>query len=189
VRARWEYQIQPGWPLLSGAQRGERHRGNGRRAPHEAHDRACHREKGVRPVAQALASVRETGYGLVAPEMSEMKLEQPEIVRQGGAFGVKLRASAPSLHMIRVNINTEVSPTVGQRTSVGRTGQLPPKRLRGGSCKPVGEQSLRKVPGRTGARGTRGQAHPNARERPRKAAGYAEQIINEGSGGMICILL
>jgi stage IV sporulation protein A len=64
-------------------------------------------------VADALRSVRETGYGLVTPAMSEMTLQEPEIVRQGSRFGVKLKAHAPSLHMIRVDIETEVTPVVG----------------------------------------------------------------------------
>ena len=64
-------------------------------------------------VAQALESVRETGYGLVQPSMDELKLEEPEIVRQGNRYGVKLKASAPSLHLLRVDIETEVSPIVG----------------------------------------------------------------------------
>ena len=64
-------------------------------------------------VADALRAVRETGYGLVTPAMSEMSLQEPEIVRQGSRFGVKLKAHAPSLHMIRVDIETEVTPVVG----------------------------------------------------------------------------
>lgn len=64
-------------------------------------------------VSEALQSVRETGYGVVQPSMDELKLEEPEIVRQGSKFGVRLKASAPSLHMMRVDIETEVSPIVG----------------------------------------------------------------------------
>lgn len=58
-------------------------------------------------VADALAQVRETGYGIVMPETSELSLEQPEIVKQGGQYGVRLRASAPSIHMLRADITTE----------------------------------------------------------------------------------
>ena len=57
--------------------------------------------------------MRSTGYGLVTPSMEELTLEEPEIVRQGSRFGVRLKASAPSLHMIRVDIDTEVNPIVG----------------------------------------------------------------------------
>ncbi|MCD7928403.1 MAG: stage IV sporulation protein A, partial [Oscillospiraceae bacterium] len=64
-------------------------------------------------VAQALEQVNESGYGIVMPNMDEMTLEEPEIVRQGGRYGVRLKASAPSIHMLRADIQTEVSPIMG----------------------------------------------------------------------------
>lgn len=64
-------------------------------------------------IADAMSSVRATGYGIVMPTAEEMTLQTPEIVRKGGAFGVKLKAGAPSIHMIQVDIDTEISPMVG----------------------------------------------------------------------------
>ena len=64
-------------------------------------------------ISAALDEVRATGYGIVMPAAEEMHLEAPEIVRKGGAYGVKLRASAPSIHMLRADIQTEISPMVG----------------------------------------------------------------------------
>ena len=64
-------------------------------------------------VADALKEVEETGYGIVVPSIDSLVLEEPEIVRQGGRYGVRLKASAPSIHMIRADIETEVSPIVG----------------------------------------------------------------------------
>ena len=64
-------------------------------------------------VAQALTDVRETGYGIVVPSIEELHLEEPEIVRQGGRYGVRLKASAPSIHMLRADIQTTLSPIVG----------------------------------------------------------------------------
>ena len=64
-------------------------------------------------IADALAAVQATGYGVVMPAADQMKLETPEIVRKGGAYGVKMKAGAPSIHMIRVDIDTEISPMVG----------------------------------------------------------------------------
>ncbi|HHW92337.1 MAG TPA: stage IV sporulation protein A, partial [Firmicutes bacterium] len=64
-------------------------------------------------VADALRDVERTGYGIVQPQLDEMILEEPELVRHGNRFGVRLRASAPSLHMIRADIKAEVSPIVG----------------------------------------------------------------------------
>jgi len=64
-------------------------------------------------IADALQSVKTTGYGLVPPKLEELTLQEPEMIKRGGQFGVRLRASAPSLHLIRVDIQTEVSPVVG----------------------------------------------------------------------------
>lgn len=64
-------------------------------------------------IADALASVRATGYGVVMPTMEEMTLEPPEILKKGNSYGIKLKAGAPSIHMIRVDIDTQISPMVG----------------------------------------------------------------------------
>ena len=64
-------------------------------------------------IADALSSVKATGYGIVMPTAEEMTLQAPQVVHKGGAFGVKLKAGAPSIHMIRVDIDTEISPMVG----------------------------------------------------------------------------
>lgn len=64
-------------------------------------------------VKYAMAEVRETGYGIVNPQIEEMYLEEPELIKQGGRFGVKLKASAPSYHLIRASISTEITPLVG----------------------------------------------------------------------------
>ncbi len=64
-------------------------------------------------VKNALDEVEATGYGIVMPSTDELSLEEPEIMRQGGRYGVRLRASAPSIHMMKANITTEVSPIVG----------------------------------------------------------------------------
>ena len=61
----------------------------------------------------ALTQVDQTGYGVVYPTLEDMKLEEPQIVKQGGRCGIKLKASAPSLHLMKVDINTEVNPIVG----------------------------------------------------------------------------
>ena len=64
-------------------------------------------------ISDALAAVEATGYGIVMPTADQMTLEKPELLKKGGAFGVKLKAGAPSIHMIRVDIDTEISPMVG----------------------------------------------------------------------------
>ena len=140
-------------------------------------------------VAQALSDVRETGYGIVLPDIQELRLEEPEIVRQGGRYGVRLKASAPSIHMLRADIQTEVSPIVGTekqseeliesllRDFEGDTQAIWQSNMFGRSFHDlVGEDlqgKLRRMP-------------EEAREKLRTTL---QRIINEGSGGLICILL
>ena len=64
----------------------------------------------------ALDEVEATGYGIVMPSIDELTLEEPELVKQGGKYGVKLSASAPSIHMLKANIKTEVAPIVGSES-------------------------------------------------------------------------
>lgn len=140
-------------------------------------------------VADALASVRATGYGMVAPEMAEMKLNEPEIVRQGGRFGVRLKASAPSLHMIRVDIQTEVSPIVGTEK---QSEELVNHLMSEVESNPTGiwdteifGKSLNDLV-REGMSSKLTRMPEDVRAKIQESLG---KIINEGSGGMICILL
>ena len=64
-------------------------------------------------ISYALDEVERKGYGIVTPSMEDLILEEPEMVKQGSRFGVKLKATAPSIHLIRTNVKTEVSPIVG----------------------------------------------------------------------------
>ena len=64
-------------------------------------------------VLSAVMSVRQKGYGVVMPQREEILLDKPELIRHGNKFGVKIRAESPSIHMIRANIETEISPIVG----------------------------------------------------------------------------
>ncbi|MBQ3134440.1 MAG: stage IV sporulation protein A [Oscillospiraceae bacterium] len=140
-------------------------------------------------VAVALREVEETGYGIVVPSPDSMVLEEPEIVRQGGRYGVRLRASAPSIHMIRADIQTEVAPIVGTekqseemigyllREFEGDTGKIWQSNIFGKSFyELVGEDlntKLKRMP-------------EDARNKLRETL---QRIINEGSGGLICIIL
>ena len=140
-------------------------------------------------VAQALQAVRETGYGLVPPLLEEMTLQEPEIMKQGGRFGVRLRASAPSLHMIRVDIQTEVSPVVGtEQQSEEMIRYLmdgfeqDPQKLWGSNLfgKPLSDLVREGLANKL--------MHMPA-DTQLKVQQTLEKIINEGTGGMVCILL
>lgn len=140
-------------------------------------------------VAEALKQVRESGYGIVAPSPEEMKLEEPEIVRQGGRYGVRLKASAPSIHMIRADIETEVSPLVGSekqseemvsyllREFEGDTAKIWESNIFGKSFHDLVSEDL----------ATKLMRMPeDARCKLRETL---QRVINEGSGGLICIIL
>ena len=140
-------------------------------------------------VSEALEAVRTTGYGLVSPTMEEMTLEEPEIVKQGGRYGVRLRASAPSLHMIRVDIQTEVSPVVGtekQSEEILRyllsefesdPSSIWESNIFGKSLHELVKEGL----------STKLLRMPE--DAQHKMQDTLSRIINEGSGGLICILL
>ena len=140
-------------------------------------------------VADALAAVRATGYGLVTPAMSELTLQEPQIVRQGSQFGVKLKANAPSLHLIRVDIETEVTPVVGtEEQSADLVRQLTDEFAT--DPQKVWETSFF---GRSLDAMVREGLNNKLLRMPADAQDKVQQtltrIINEGDGGMICILL
>lgn len=140
-------------------------------------------------VGQAVASARSTGYGVVMPSVEELELEDPEIVRQGGRYGVRMKASAPSIHMLRADVSTTVSPIVGNEKQSqdmvnyllqefeGEPGKLWESNIFGRSFHEiVGEDlqaKLKRMP-------------EDSQKKLREAL---ERILNEGSGGLICIIL
>ena len=145
--------------------------------------------KRYRHLSDAIEEVEEKGYGIVMPEMGELKLEEPEIVRQGGGYGVRLRASAPSIHMIRAQIRAEVSPIVGTEQ---QTEEIVQFLLREFEEDPSGlwqtdlfGKSLHELINES--------LHAKLEHMPdearRKLGDTIARIINEGSGGLICILL
>ena len=137
----------------------------------------------------ALSEVEATGYGIVMPDMDELMLEEPEIVRQGGKYGVKLRASAPSIHLMKANITAEVSPIVG---SEKQSEELVTYMLSEFNEDPVKiwesnifGKSLHELVNE-GLHNKLQRMPPAARVRLQETV---EKIINEGCSGLICIIL
>ena len=140
-------------------------------------------------VKSALDEVAATGYGIVMPSLEELTLEEPEIVKQGGRYGVRLKASAPSIHMMAANINTEVSPIVGSEKQseelvhylLHEFEESPQKiwesNIFGTSLHELVNQGLHnklyRMPG-------------DARMKLQETI---ERIINDGCTGLICIIL
>lgn len=137
----------------------------------------------------ALEDVRATGYGVVMPDSSQMQLEEPQIVRQGGKYSVKLKANAPAIHMLMTNIETEVTPAIGGETASediinfllqgfdGDVNRIWQSNIFGKSLYDIAEEGL----------SSKIEALPaNAKSKLQETL---QRIINEGSGGLICILL
>ncbi|MBQ8954842.1 MAG: stage IV sporulation protein A, partial [Clostridia bacterium] len=140
-------------------------------------------------VAEALQSVRERGYGLVMPDESEMTLEKPELVQSGGRFGVRLKASAPSLHLFRVDTQTEVSPVVGAEKQSRELADHLMSEFENNPESIWATNMFGKSLGelvREGLAAKLTRMPPEAQPKMREALG---KIVNEGNGGMICILL
>ena len=140
-------------------------------------------------VSEALKSVRETGYGLVTPDQSEMTLREPEMVRQGNRFGVKLKAGAPSLHMIRVDIETEVSPIVGTEKQSEELIKYLMSEFENDPGSIWSTNMFGKPLSELVREGLAGKLMRMPDETQQKVREALQKIINEGNGGMICILL
>ena len=140
-------------------------------------------------VQSALQNVRETGYGVVLPSEEEMRLEEPEIVRQGGKYGVRLKASGSAIHMLRTNVIAEVHPQLGGEEASGEIlgfllqgFQGDPKELWASNIfgKPLSEMAQTAL-------------EEKIQSMPPKVAGKLQEtiqkIVNDGAGTLLCIIL
>lgn len=140
-------------------------------------------------IKSALDQVEATGYGIVMPGIDELTLEEPEIVRQGGQYGVRLSASAPSLHIMRANIHTELSPTVGSE----QQGEELIKSLLADFETDPGKLWSTNIFGKSlnelVSEGVQAKLLHMPQEARNRLQLTLERIINEGCDGLICILL
>lgn len=137
----------------------------------------------------ALDQVRTTGYGIVMPGREELKLQKPELVKKGGAFGVRLRAEAPSIHLLRADLSAELSPIVGSEQQAGElvrslTEACESDGMAVWESKLFGKSIYELVCERLNAKLT--ELPEDARGKLRKAL---ERIVNEGANGLICLVL
>ena len=138
----------------------------------------------------ALRDVRDTGYGIVMPAREELRLEEPEIVRQNGRYGVKLKASAPSIHMIMANIETEVSPAVGGERAGDDIINFLLQEFEGDVSKIWESNMFGKSLYDIAGEGLNAKIKKMPAETQIKLRGTLQRIINEGNtGGIICIIL
>ena len=139
-------------------------------------------------VQNAMESVRGSGYGVVIPEKEEIVLEDPVVIRQGSKFGVKIRSSSPSIHMIKANIETEIAPIVGTeqqaedliayiRESGRQEDGIWKTNIFGKSVEQLVED------------GIRAKIAQITEESQVKLQESMQKIVNDSRGGMVCIII
>ena len=140
-------------------------------------------------IRSALEQVEATGYGIVMPTIDELSLEEPEIIRQGGRYGVRLEASAPSIHMLKAVIHTEINPIVGtEKQSEDLVQSLlgdfesDPERLWESN---IFGKSLHELVNE----GLQNKLLHMPQEARGRLQDTLEKVINDGCSGLICILL
>ena len=137
-------------------------------------------------IADALTSVQATGYGIVMPSAKETTLEKPEVVRKGGAYGVRLKAQAPSIHMMRVDVDTQISPMVGGE----QQSQDLISYLSGEDPDRLWESNIfGKSLGTMIQEGLTGKLLRTPEDVRAKFRGSLSRVVNEGANGLICLIL
>lgn len=140
-------------------------------------------------IREAIDSVRTTGYGIVSPKSEEMVLEEPKIIKQGGRYGIKLKACAPSIHLMRADIETSVSPIVG---TIKQSEELIEHLLEEYEEDPakLWESNIfGKTLNELVNDGLKNKLERMPEDAQGKLRETLERIINEGSGGLLCLIL
>ncbi|HBC94646.1 MAG TPA: stage IV sporulation protein A [Pelotomaculum sp.] len=140
-------------------------------------------------VSQALDEVREIGYGVVTPTIDELVLEEPELIRQGNRFGVKLKATAPSLHLIKADITTELTPLIGTERQCEELVQYMLKEFEDNPQKIWNSEIFGKSVHDLVREGIQNKLHRMPENAQLKLQETLQRIVNEGSGGLICIII
>ena len=143
-------------------------------------------KKEYEKVSAALSSVMATGYGVVLPTMEQMKLENPELTKKGGAFGIRLKAGAPSIHMIRVDVDTQINPVVGDEQQsqdlIRRLSDAEPEELWQSNIFGKSVYELLRE-------GLHSKVMGLPQEVRGKFRGTLSRIVNEGATGLVCLIL
>lgn len=140
-------------------------------------------------IADALDDVNRKGYGIVTPSIDELILDEPEIVKQGSRFGVKLKARAPSLHLLKVDVETEVSPIVGSEKQSEELVNYLLSEFESDPKKIWESNMFGKSLHALVNEGMHNKLSKMPEDAQVKLQETLERIVNEGSGGLICIIL
>ncbi|MGI5873224.1 MAG: stage IV sporulation protein A [Bacillota bacterium] len=137
----------------------------------------------------AMNDVRDSGYGIVNPQIDEMYLEEPELIKEGGRFGVKLKASAPSYHVIRANISTEITPLVGTEKQCEELVRYILDEFEDDPRKMWETNIFGKSLNTLVQEGIQSKLCTMPDTAREKLQVTLERLVNDGGGGIICIIL
>ncbi len=140
-------------------------------------------------IAAAYEEVDETGYGIVMPSMEELSLDEPEIIKQNGKYGIRLRASAPSVHMMKTKIQTEVTPIVGSEQQSEELVMYLMREFEENPSKIWESNIFGKSLHELVNEGLHNKLYRMPMDARGKIKETIERIINEGCNGLICIIL
>ena len=147
------------------------------------------KQKEFDKIAQAYDQVKETGYGIVLPTIEELSLEEPKIIKQGGKYGIRLNASAPSIHMMKVETKTEVTPIVGSEQQSEELVNYLLKEFEENPKKIWESDIFGKSLHELVNEGLHNKLYRMPADARQKIAETIEKIINDGCNGLICIIL
>ena len=145
--------------------------------------------KKYKRIRSALDEVEATGYGIVMPTIDELTLEEPEIMKQGGKYGVRLKASAPSIHMMKATINTEVAPIVGSESQSEELVMYLLNEFQENPGKIWQSNIFGKSLDDLVNEGLKNKLYHMPAEARMKLQQTLERIINEGCSGLLCIII
>ena len=140
-------------------------------------------------VSEAMEQAKEQGYGVVTPRVGEMYLEEPELIKQGGRFGVRLKASAPSFHVLRANISTEITPLIGTEKQCEELVRYILSEFEEDPQKIWQTNIFGKSLNELVQEGIQGKLYKMPENAQAKLQETLQRIVNEGGGGLICIIL
>lgn len=146
------------------------------------------RKDAYEKVADAIAAVQMKGYGVVCPELSDIRMEEPVLIRHGNKFGVRIKAVSPSIHMIKANIETEIAPIVGSEEQANDLISY----IRQGQQSEQGAWETNifgKSIGELMEDGIRNKISMMDDECQMKLQDTMQKIVNDNNGGMVCIIL
>ncbi|GAB4265455.1 stage IV sporulation protein A [Thermincola ferriacetica] len=149
----------------------------------------AHAKREYEKVASALEEVKESGYGVVTPRLDEMNLEEPELIKQGSRFGVRLKASAPSLHIIRADITTEITPIIGTEKQCEELVRYMLNEFEENPKKIWESNIFGKSLHDLVREGIQNKLHRMPENAQVKLQETLQRIVNDGSGGLICIII